>query len=148
MPITKRSNTIFSSNADALINTVNTHGTRGSGLTYVFSQLYPLNFNAYRKKCKAKSMLIGYPFIFKENDKHIINIPTKTHWSLNAKLSYVKKGLRGLELILEDYPIKSIAFPKIGCSSGLDWYYVYPLIAEFSLKLPSLDIEICTQQKK
>jgi hypothetical protein len=109
-----------------------------------FKEKYPFNFKVYKDSCNIRSLLIGYPLIVKEDNKYIINLPTKAHWKSPSKLSYIEDGLKGLSKKLEDYPeITSIAFPKLGCGlGGLSWDKVYPIINYFSYNLPNLDIEV------
>lgn len=74
---------IFESKCDFLINPVNTVGVMGKGLACDFKRKYPQNFLKYEKYCKSKDFTIGKLLIIQENNKNIINFPTKKHWKEN-----------------------------------------------------------------
>jgi len=124
---------IFTSPCDFLINPVNTVGIMGKGLALEFKKRFPNNFIYYQACCENSSLTIGKLLIVPENDKIIINFPTKAHWRDNSELNYIILGLEKLKIAIQRYDITSIAFPKIGCGLGnLDWKDVFPLINEFS----------------
>lgn len=124
---------IFTSSCDFLINPVNTVGVMGKGLALEFKKRFPKNFQTYRKCCKDGSFVVGKLLVVPENEKAIINFPTKVHWKDNSKIDYIELGLKKLKVAVQRYNIKSIAFPKIGCGLGnLDWNDVFPLIENFS----------------
>lgn len=124
---------IFTSSCDFLINPVNTVGVMGKGLALEFKKRFPRNFKVYQKCCKDGSFVVGKLLVVPENEKEIINFPTKKHWKDNSELNYIVLGLEKLKIAIQRYNIKSIAFPKIGCGLGnLDWKDVFPLIENFS----------------
>ena len=124
---------IFTSSCDFLINPVNTVGVMGKGLALEFKKRFPNNFIHYRSCCKNNSLTIGKLLIVPENDKIIINFPTKIHWKDNSKLNHIILGLEKLKIAIPRYGITSIAFPKIGCGLGnLDWKDIFPLIKKFA----------------
>ena len=123
---------IFNSSCEFLINPVNTVGVMGKGLALQFKNLFPNNFVKYRQHCLNGNLTIGKLLITTENNKKIINFPTKEDWRNPSKLEYIILGLEKLEIAIERFNIKSIAFPKIGCSlGGLDWNTVLPEIIKF-----------------
>ena len=126
---------LLKSEAEALINTVNTVGVMGKGIALQFREKYPENYDEYRKACQRKDVQIGRMYVTKPerigHPKYIINFPTKTHWKSSSKLEYVEQGLNDLIRIIHDYDIKSIAVPPLGCGyGGLDWDQVKPLLIE------------------
>lgn len=123
---------IFNSSCEFLINPVNTVGVMGKGLALQFKNLFPNNFLKYRQHCLNGNLTIGKLLITTENNKKIINFPTKEDWRNPSKLEYIILGLEKLEIAIERFNIKSIAFPKIGCGLvGLDWNNVLPEIIKF-----------------
>ena len=115
---------IFNSNCDFLVNPVNTVGIMGKGLALEF--------------CKDNSFDIGKLLIVKENNKSIINFPTKKHWKNKSELDYIIQGLEKLKIAIEKYNINSVAFPKIGCGlGGLDWNIVLDLLINFEKNINS-----------
>lgn len=124
---------IFTSSCDFLINPVNVVGVMGKGLALEFKKRFPRNFQVYQKCCKDSSFVVGKLLVVPENEKAIINFPTKKHWKDNSELNYIVLGLEKLKIAVQRYNIKSIAFPKVGCGLGnLDWNDVFPLIEAFS----------------
>lgn len=124
---------IFTSSCDFLINPVNVVGVMGKGLALEFKKRFPRNFQVYQKCCKDGSFVVGKLLVVPENEKAIINFPTKVHWKDNSEIDYIKLGLEKLKIAVQRYNIKSIAFPKVGCGLGnLDWNDVFPLIEAFS----------------
>lgn len=136
---------ILDSEADALVNTVNTIGVMGKGIALQFKNQFPSNYKIYKEACENKELNIGQLLVTEENSllsggKIIINFPTKTHWRLPSEYDYISKGLTSLVKLIEDRKIKSIAIPPLGSGNGgLDWNKVKPMIVE---TLKDLDCEI------
>lgn len=135
---------IFNSNCEFIINPVNTVGIMGKGLALQFKNLFPNNFLKYRQHCLEGNLTIGKLLITTENNKKIINFPTKEDWKNSSKLEYIILGLEKLEIAIERFNIKSIAFPKIGSGLGrLDWSLVLEEIKNFHQRInPDVIIEI------
>jgi len=138
---------LFESDADALVNTVNTEGVMGKGIALQFKKQYPNNYKAYRTLCKNGEFNIGDLFFFEEANfatgtKWIINFPTKTTWRKPSQYSYIDAGLDTLVKEIGKYPITSIAIPPLGSGNGgLDWSVVKQKIVE-KLKPLNLDITV------
>lgn len=127
---------IFNSKCEFLINPVNTVGVMGKGLALQFKNIFPNNFLKYRQHCLEGNLTIGKLLVISENNKRIINFPTKQDWKNNSKLEYIILGLQKLEVAIQRFNIKSIAFPKIGCGlGGLDWNTVLSEIIKFSERI-------------
>ena len=135
---------IFESEARALINPVNTDGIMGKGLAYQFKKKFPKNFIMYSEKCSNGSLNIGTPLIWTdENNKIIINFPTKKSWKENSKIEYIQVGLKKLAELLIELNIKSVAIPPIGAGNGkLDWESVLKEIEKFEKDISKNDIDI------
>jgi O-acetyl-ADP-ribose deacetylase (regulator of RNase III) len=136
---------ILESEAQALVNTVNTVGVMGKGIALQFKKAYPNNFKAYQKACKQKDIAIGKLFIFRDSnlysgEKIIINFPTKNDWRNPSEYSFIETGLDDLVRIIEKYQLKNVAIPPLGAGNGgLEWEKVKRIIEQ---KLNSLDIDI------
>lgn len=136
---------LLESDAEALVNTVNTVGVMGKGIALQFKNQFPNNFNLYAKACKESKVKVGSLFITEENTllngkKVIINFPTKTDWRKPSEYSYIEIGLTELIKVIKDRNIKSIAIPPLGAGNGgLDWYKVKNLIEK---NLSSLNCDI------
>lgn len=136
---------ILESNAQALINTVNTVGVMGKGIALQFKKAYLSNFKAYAEACKRKEIDVGKLFVTRDSnlisgEKIIINFPTKKDWRKPSEYSYIENGLDDLVNIIEEEQIKSVAIPPLGAGSGgLEWEKVKKIIEQ---KLSYLKLEI------
>lgn len=120
---------IFESNAECLINTVNCEGYMGKGIAYQFKLKYPNNNRDYVKACKNGELKVGKLHYFKEDNKIIVNFPTKDKWRQKSKIEYIIDGLDSLVNLLPKLKVKSIAIPPLGCGNGgLKWNDVKFLI--------------------
>jgi len=150
---------ILESSSDAIVNTVNCEGYMGKGIAYQFKIKYPNNNRRYEEACKSGKFKIGSILTFTENEKLIINFPTKVELRKKSEYSYLSKGLETLVTMLPKLNVRSIAFPPLGCGNGgLEWTKVKALITEavkpfesyfdFTLYEPSNNISSITNSKK
>lgn len=136
---------LLASNAEALVNTVNTDGIMGKGIALQFKNQFPNNFKEYVKACKANAIGVGKVFVYEENSllkekKIIINFPTKTSWKKPSEYSYIEEGLKDLVRVIKLKEIESIAIPPLGAGNGgLIWSKVKLLLEEY---LSNLDCDI------
>lgn len=136
---------IFESDAEALINTVNTVGVMGKGIALQFKKAYHNNYKAYVDACKRKEIEIGKLYVVKDSnlnsgEKYIINFPTKKDWKNPSEYSFINEGLDDLIRVIKELNIKSVAMPPLGSGNGgLDWTKVRRIIEE---KLKNLEVEI------
>lgn len=125
---------LLESDAEALVNTVNTVGVMGKGIALQFKNQYPINYKTYQQACKANKIQIGRMFVTNEStllkgSKTIINFPTKTDWRKPSEYIYIEQGLKDLKQVLHINQIKSVALPPLGAGNGkLDWDKVKVLI--------------------
>ncbi|HMG14259.1 MAG TPA: macro domain-containing protein [Saprospiraceae bacterium] len=117
---------LFQSNTQALVNTVNTVGVMGKGIALQFKERFKQNLKSYIEACKNGNIAIGKLLVVIEHtfegDKIIINFPTKKEWYRKSQYSYIEEGLKDLVRIIQEYNIKSIALPPLGCGNGgLNW---------------------------
>lgn len=126
---------ILDSEAQALVNTVNTVGVMGKGLALQFKERFPDNYRLYRAQCKLGNVQIGKMFITEvhelTNDKILINFPTKTDWRKPSEYEYIEKGLLDLKKEITNRKIQSVAIPPLGSrNGGLNWNIVKNMIEE------------------
>lgn len=137
---------LFQSDAEALVNTVNTQGVMGKGLAYEFKKRFPENHRRYEQACEEGQMQIGKMLVFRTGQLHpqyIINFPTKQHWRSKSKLEYIQEGLKDLAQVVQQYGIRSIAIPPLGCGQGgLRWEEVKPLIEQTFAALPDVEVHL------
>ncbi|MDY0930299.1 type II toxin-antitoxin system antitoxin DNA ADP-ribosyl glycohydrolase DarG [Chryseobacterium sp. CFBP8996] len=136
---------LLDSDADALVNTVNTDGVMGKGIALQFKNQFPNNYKQYVKACKDNEIGIGKLFVFEEQTllkgkKIIINFPTKTSWRKPSEYAYIKEGLIDLVKIIKENKIKSIAIPPLGAGNGgLNWNIVKEILQTY---LQNIDCDI------
>jgi len=140
---------LLESQAEALVNTVNTVGVMGKGIALQFKKAYPENYRKYNQACKDNTIGIGNLFVTDEQNliggkKIIINFPTKTDWRKPSEYSYIEKGLTALVQIIETRKIKSIALPPLGAGNGgLEWSRVKAIIEKY---LSAVDCQVLVYQ--
>lgn len=128
---------ILRSQAQTVVNTVNTVGVMGKGLASALKSKYPEMFKAYREICKNQLLDIGQLWLWKGPDRWVLNFPTKKHWRQPSKLSYIEAGLKKFVAQYERRGIREIAFPRLGCGNGgLNWEDVRPLMEHYLSPLP------------
>lgn len=136
---------LLESEAQALVNTVNTEGVMGKGIALQFKQVYPNNFRQYVEACRNKAVAIGQMFVTEEaalvgGKKIIVNFPTKTTWRQPSEYTYIERGLVALTKLIQERNIQSIALPPLGAGNGgLDWLRVREMLMAH---LSDLDCEV------
>jgi O-acetyl-ADP-ribose deacetylase (regulator of RNase III)/uncharacterized protein YwgA len=138
---------LLDSEAEALVNTVNTVGVMGKGIALQFKNQYPNNYKQYEKACKVNEVQVGKLFITEDSSllngrKIIINFPTKTDWRKPSEYSYIESGIKELARKIKELGIKSVAIPPLGAGNGgLDWNVVKAIIEKNLVDL-NCDIQI------
>lgn len=137
---------LFDSQAEALVNTVNTVGVMGKGIALQFKKLYPTNYKVYKDLCDKKEFQIGQLLVVKDQnivtgEKTIINFPTKQHWKSPSEYEFIERGLDALISVIKENNIKSIALPPLGSGNGgLQWYKVKQIISQKLSKIENCEI--------
>jgi O-acetyl-ADP-ribose deacetylase (regulator of RNase III) len=138
-----RKGSIFDSQTQVIVNTVNCKGIMGKGLALAFKERYPEMFPVYQRECREGKLRIGRPTLYKESVPWILNFPTKDDWRANSKIEYLEKGLEYFAASYKQAGIKSIAFPKLGAQNGkLSWDEVGPLMARYLSQLEDVEVYI------
>src|SRR5438270_7627373 len=129
---------LFESQAQTLVNTVNGVGVMGKGVAEQFKKRYPEMFEDYKRRVDAKSVQLGKPYCYRDStNQQIINFPTKDHWRSPSRLRDIESGLDYLALHAQEWGVKSLALPPLGCGNGgLEWPEVGPLIYSKLHRLP------------
>jgi len=137
---------LFDSDAEALVNTVNTTGVMGKGIALEFKKRFPNNYEFYRQQCEQGQVQIGKMLVFRTQSlqpQYIINFPTKQHWRGKSKIEYIQRGLDDLVRVVREHEIRSIALPPLGCGQGgLRWEQVKPLIEQAFAPLQNVDVQV------
>ena len=136
---------LLDSDAEALVNTVNTVGVMGKGVALMFKEAYPENFQAYEDACRSNRIHVGAMFVTERNQmfgpKWIVNFPTKAHWRFPSKLEWIEQGLEDLKRVIHEKQIRSIALPPLGAGNGgLNWKDVRSKIESALGDLPDVNV--------
>ncbi|MGP0020083.1 MAG: macro domain-containing protein [Candidatus Sulfotelmatobacter sp.] len=144
--IYKAEGDLLGTDAEALVNTVNTVGVMGKGIALQFKMAFPDNYAAYEAACKRDEVQLGKMFVFHRNvgnPRVIVNFPTKGHWRGKSKIEDIESGLRALIDLVKKENIHSIAVPPLGCGNGgLDWDQVRPLIERAFAEVPTVAVQL------
>lgn len=121
---------LFSSDAQTLVNTVNTVGVMGKGLAAQFKSRFPAMFREYAALCERGAVELGRPYLWVPLwPPWVLNFPTKGHWRADSKLQDIVTGLDHLVEKHLEWGITSLAVPPLGCGEGgLEWRVVGPVL--------------------
>jgi len=73
----------------------------GKGVALEFKKRFPDMFEDYVRRCEAKQVRLGRPYVFKRMfPPWILNFPTKDHWRSVSRLQDIVEGLRYLQQAL------------------------------------------------
>ncbi|MNF45859.1 Macro domain protein [compost metagenome] len=138
---------LFDSQAEVIVNAVNTVGVMGKGIALDFKEKYPSNMAAYKQACTDGVVQIGKVFPVRVTESNsviwVVNFPTKKHWKGKSDIEWIKTGLVDLKRFIKSSNIKSIAIPPLGAGhGGLSWGEVKKCIEEELSSLTGVDIEI------
>lgn len=145
--ITFTTGNLLEDKSEALVNTVNTVGVMGKGIALAFKKKYPDNMKEYVKACKEGKVVTGKMFITRasaeQDNKWIVNFPTKQHWSGRSQMEWVDDGLVELKRFIVENNIKSIAIPALGAGlGGLNWFEVKSKIVNALSDLTEVDMVV------
>jgi O-acetyl-ADP-ribose deacetylase (regulator of RNase III) len=136
---------LLESEAEALVNTVNTVGIMGKGIALQFRQAFPENYEKYRKACQQNVVQPGKMFVVPTGrmitPRFIINFPTKRHWKDKSRIDDIEKGLEDLVRVVKELDIRTVAIPPLGCGNGgLKWTEVRPRIEVAFKDMPGVEL--------
>ena len=127
-----RKGDLFESDAQTLVNTVNTVGVMGKGIALGFKKRFPEMYEDYRVRCERGEVQLGRPYLYAPIvPPWIVNFPTKAHWRAHSRLEDIEAGLRYLTNHVRQWGVTSLAVPPLGCGEGgLEWRVVGPTLLE------------------
>jgi O-acetyl-ADP-ribose deacetylase (regulator of RNase III)/uncharacterized protein YwgA len=129
---------LFESDAQTLVNTVNTVGVMGKGVALQFKRRFPEMYEDYRRRCERGEVVLGQPYLWTGLfPPYVLNFPTKAHWRSVSRLSDITAGLDYLAKRIDSWGITSLAVPPLGCGEGgLEWRVVGPVLFQRLSALP------------
>lgn len=127
---------LFESNAQTLVNTVNCVGVMGKGIALEFKKRFPEMYKDYVNRCDHHEVMLGRPYLWRLTSPWVLNFPTKGDWRSVTKLSDIEEGLQFLVSHYKAWEITSLAVPPLGCGNGqLEWRIVGPTLYKYLAKL-------------
>lgn len=109
---------IFKTDYQTIACPVNTVGVMGRGLALYCAQRFPHVKTYYLECCRNKIFKTKLAVVPIANNKQILLIPTKNHWSEDSNEWLISRSLTILAQEFEGLNITSLAVPKIGCGNG------------------------------
>lgn len=136
---------VFESNCDILVNTINCRGVMRAGIALEFALRYPQMYKEYVQDCNAGKISTGKTYLYECDVQKILNFPTKDDYKEQSLIEYLVDGLTFFVEHYKEYGAKSIAFPLLGCTNGgLNFEKeVKPLMLEYLSDI-DMDVYICT----
>ncbi len=117
---------LLESDAEALVNTVNTVGVMGKGIALMFKERFEANYAHYRAACRAGQLRAGGLLVTEPGElqgpRYVVNFATKQDWRAPSRIEWVRSGLVELRRFLTEHRVRSVAIPPLGAGNGgLDW---------------------------
>lgn len=103
---------LLKSEAQTLVNAVNTAGAMGKGIALAFRRKFPEMYEDYVRRCDAGDVRLGEPYPYVTDGRIIINFPTKGHWRAASKLDDIIAGLEHLIDHHERWGVTSTRFRR------------------------------------
>ncbi len=118
--------------AESLAHGCNCAGSMGAGIAVGFKDRYPVMFEEFKRRCKAKppEFALGDVFLWREEGKpSVFNLGTQLRPGRGATYPVVEAALKSLRVAADGAGIRSIAMPRIAAGyGGLSWKKVRALI--------------------
>jgi O-acetyl-ADP-ribose deacetylase (regulator of RNase III) len=109
---------IFTSDAEGIVNTVNSIGAMGKGIALEFKKRYPDLYIAYRQACARKEIQPGYVWVYQAKERIIFNAAVKDDWRDTSGIVWVESCLQELIGCCRTMKVKSLALPWMGAMNG------------------------------
>ena len=135
--------TVFNTDAEWIVNTVNCVGIMGKGLALEFALRFPKLNTIYKEQCKRKEIITGRIYNYEIDGINIINFPTKYDYRYPSNYKWIEEGLVDFVKKYKELGISSIAFPLLGCNNGeLDKGIILSMMKKY-LELDDVRVYIC-----
>ena len=128
--------------AQALAHGCNCQGSMGAGIATGFRDRYPVMYEEFRRRCKAKprGFNLGDAWLWKADDQPwVFNLGTQEAvWRARASYEAIETALTSVREQADREGIKSIAAPRIGAGyGGLSWKNVKAIFEKVFADWPS-----------
>jgi O-acetyl-ADP-ribose deacetylase (regulator of RNase III) len=151
---------MFFSRLQTLTISVNTKGVMGRGLASRTRYQFPDVYVKYQDVCKLRKkgqpppLDVGRPYLVKresslaeelselpqpadeKNATWFLLFATKRHWKEESRIEYIRDGMQYLLNHYQEWGIKSLALPALGCGlGGLSWQTVGPVLTQAAVQM-------------
>lgn len=113
---------VLTSEADLLVNTVNTVGVMGAGVAKAIKTRYPEIMEPYTEACRTRRLYPGGVQLLKMKDgRHVVNLASKQHFKDPSKIEWVGFGLLNLRRVLSMdtmRDVRTVCLPPPGAGLG------------------------------
>ena len=145
----KRTGDVFTTDAFWIGHGCNIDGVMGAGVAKTVREDYPINYEAYRKRCMSNDVSVGDALFVYENGKIIVNLMTQDRPGPRARYDWIFKAtLNAASKIMNtnshwsDKP-KVMAIPMIGAGiGGLEWGKVETILRSVEILVPGFEFEV------
>lgn len=140
---------IFTTRCQTIVNTINCEGVMGAGIALEFRLRYPDMYRKYVDLCASGSIRPGILWLYRAQDRLVLNFPTKDKWRFPSRPEYLELGLRKFAATYREKGITSIAFPLLGADKGgLDKEVSIGIMRRHLEGLEDLEVEIYEYSRK
>ena len=146
---------MFFGDNEALVIPVNAHGVHGAGLALYAAKRWPKTMQAYRDQAtdhygKGVYMPGGvWSFLGDGGKVRLILAATKDHWKNPSQLLWVEQCCTGIESVVHDFKVRSLALPAIGGGlGGLSWDTVLPILTARAKRIAALGCDVAIYPPK
>lgn len=141
---------MFFGDNEALVIPVNANGgVHGAGLALYASKRWPKTMQAYSDQAKLyygrDHFVPGgvWSFLGDGGKVRLILAATKDHWSDPSQLLWVEQCCTGIESVVHNFKVRSVAIPAIGSGlGGLSWEVVLPVLTARAKRIAELDCDV------
>jgi O-acetyl-ADP-ribose deacetylase (regulator of RNase III) len=136
---------IFTTTAQAIGHGVNIKGAMASGIAVQFRDRFPQMHTAYKVLCKQGHLGTGQVMVWTAFEGHYIyNISSQDFPGANARLEWLRDGVKSALEHAEEEGLSMIALPRIGSGiGGLNQDDVEAVLLELA-ENSAVDIELWT----
>ena len=114
--ITYAHGNLLESDAEALVNAVNTVGVMGKGIALQFARAFPTMLGDYESAVRRGDVRLGEMQVWSNQalsgPRCVIDFPTKGHWRARSRLADIESGLADLVGVLRSAVLPPSPSPR------------------------------------
>ena len=134
---------IFSSDSDALVNTINCKGVMGKGIALEFRRRFPDMFVEYQRSCREGLIRPGQIWPYERSCPIVLNFAIKDHWRFPSRVDWIEQCLISFANLRKELELKSVSFPWMGAmNGGIPIETIKDLMRRHLASLPDVRIDV------